>query len=140
MNTAAYTVADYVSTTPFFLDSTDGNNETSVAKYLDSALGGNSDWYLSPVVDENFYACNESYCKYQCIVYRNLLSEDKVTDVQFSKSGTLKAQGGYRMWPSRLATLASAKQGISPQMDVTYGGTFSMWPVIILFTNISFLS
>ena len=64
INSGAYSVEDYSSLTLFYSDTTDGNNETSVAAYVDSAIGGNTDWYLSPVQDENYYECNDSYCKF----------------------------------------------------------------------------
>lgn len=63
-NPAAFSIGDYVSTLPLFLITTDGTSETSVASYLDTANNGSSDWFLSPVQEENAYICNQSYCKF----------------------------------------------------------------------------
>lgn len=122
-STAVYSVDDYVSSLPFYLDPTGGTFRTSVSKHLDTAQGGSSDWKPSPDEEDNSMDCSSSsYCKFICTVYRELLTESTQTDVQYSDTGTLKANGGYRMWPTLTATLASVQQGISMQADLSYGG------------------
>ena len=74
-------------------------------------------------------------------MYRSFLTDDGQLDVQYREKGTMKMQSGYRMWPSRIATLASAKQGISEQLDVAYGSGLkaSLGSAIILLTSFGLL-
>lgn len=125
-NTNEYTVDDYVSSILFSEDpSTSGTYISSVAPYLDTVNGGSLNWYVSPYVEENSVDCNEFYCKLQCVVYRKQITTDRVNDVQYSERGTLKSYGGYRMWPTKTSKLTSAKQGISKQVEVSYGAATS---------------
>ena len=76
-----FKVQDYTSNILFYEDTTVGNNESSVAAFLDEAYEGTSDWYLSTFADENTMVCNDYYCKVTCTVYRDQLNTDKVNDV-----------------------------------------------------------
>lgn len=77
-------VEDYTSSILFYEDNTIGDNISSSAKLLDTANGGTSDWFLSPYKDENKIDCTEYYCKATCTVYRDLITLDKLNDVQYT--------------------------------------------------------
>ena len=80
-----FKVEDYQSKTVFHDFAVEGNNQSSVAEYLDTANGGVSDWYISPFEGEATYDCSKSYCKVTCVVYRKLVTEDKENDVQYTR-------------------------------------------------------
>ena len=80
---SSFTVEDYNSSDIFDSITTPaGTNISHVAAYLDTAkAGGTSDWYLSTFKSENSVNCNSAYCKVTCVVYRNLITDDKDNDV-----------------------------------------------------------
>ena len=81
-----FKVEDYVSDKSFLAAEELGTNESALELYLDTANGGTSDWWLSPFAGENGVDCNESYCKepyckVSCVVYRELVNDDKENDI-----------------------------------------------------------
>ena len=79
----SYSINDYRSDKVFYKDETEGDFESSVAQYLDTASGGTEDWNLSRYEGDNVMECNDYYCKFTCVVYRKQITDDKDNDVQF---------------------------------------------------------
>ena len=96
-----FKVEDYVSNISFLVADELGTNESALEPYLDTSNGGTSDWWLSPFADDNGVDCNDSYCKVSCVVYRELVNDDKENDIQFAEKDNYAAVGGFRVWDTR---------------------------------------
>lgn len=125
----SFTVEDYNSSEIFYnIITPAGTYVSQLASYLDTAkVGGTSDWYLSTFQNENSVDCNSAYCKVTCVVYRNLITDDKDNDVQYAERAKLQVVGGFRVWDSRITKSDQAGfiQGKSSQMEIEYGGAIA---------------
>ena len=122
-----FTVEDYYSTKIFYDSELTGTNQSAFASYLDTAQSGTTDWYLSTFQDDNTSECTDSWCKITCVAYRELITDDKTTDVQFSKSSSVEIVAGFNLWDTRISTTDSGlSKGKSELTEIEYGAASAL--------------